>query len=365
MESNILSGGIEEINNIKEAIQDLNGFKDKNDILNSEELKIEKNIKLKEKAIFEEILSTTKKRKEEIEATYNDQIEKVRVRMKKIRNKKEKSKHKKVLERIEIETADLKEEHRRFELDNKDILKQNKIPSFCDSQLFFALYFPKGTIDIFIIIMTLTLVLLAIPCTIYFLLFSQESMVYLISIYAATVLLCGGAYMIIDNTVKDKKKEALLKIRHIRDNIQLNNKKRKLVKKHILKDKDESLYGLETFNKELQDSENELNSIIQLKNDALTIFENTTKFVISEEIKGRYQEELSNEKIEYTRIYQEIKQTEERIKYLAMEIANKYEVYLGKEFMSVDKLDLIADIIKNRNASTISEAIALYKEGAY
>jgi hypothetical protein len=365
MESNILSGGLDEINKIKEAIIVLNGYKDKNDTLNSDEIKIEKSIKLKEKAISDEILSTTKKRKEEIDATYNDQIEKIRIRIKKIRGKKEKSKHKKVLERIETETAELREEHRQLVLDNKSIIKQNKIPSFCNSKLFFSLYLPKGTVDIFIIIMTLALILLVIPCVIYFLLLPEENMIYLISIYATTVLICGGTYMIIDNTIKDKKKEALLRIRTTRDSISMNKKKRNLVKRRILKDKDESLYGLENFNKELQELENELNSVIQLKNDALMIFENTTRFVISEEIKGRYQEELSNEKMEYTKIYQEIKQTEDLIKNLAMEIANKYEVYLGKEFMSLDKLDRLSVIIKDRNVSTISEAIALFKEETY
>ncbi len=365
MESNILSGGLEDLNGIKGIILELNSYKDKNDILVTEESKLEKTIKNKEKAITDEIAGTIKKRKDEIEATYNDQIEKTRARMKKIRSKKEKSRSAKVTERIETETIQLSEEYRQLVLESKAIFKQNKIPAFYNSRLFYALFMPKGIGDIAIIIMTLIVILIVIPCTVYFYILPEENMIYLILVYFITVIFFGGIYMRIDNNTKEKHIDSFKKVYRIRCQIHENKRRRNKIKISILSDKDESQYGLENFNQELSELDQELKSITEQKKEAMVAFENTTRFVIGEEIKLRNQEELAAQKKEYGEVYVEIKETEEKIKALSMEIANVYEAYLGKEFMSVEKLNILADIITDNNLKTISEAIAFYKEGNY
>ncbi len=362
MEGNILSGGVDELNTVKESLLKLNVYKENNDVLVTEETKLEKNIQSKEKAISDEIISTTKKRKDEIDAAYNEQIDKTRTRIKKIRSKKEKSKNQKVSERIELETADLREEHRQLLAESKSIFKQNQVPSFCNTKLYYALFLPKGMGDIIIICLTLLLTLLAIPSGIYFLLLPDKEMIYLVLIYFITVVFFGGTYMLIDNNTKDKHRDSINRVRVIRNNIVNNKKKRNQIRKRILKDRDESPYGLEKFNQELQELDNEINSITEQKKDALAIFENTTRFVIGEEIKVRNQEELTVLKKEYDRVYAEIKKMEENIKLLSMGIASNYEAYLGKEFMSVEKLDLLADLMTSNNLTTISEAVAFYKQ---
>ena len=60
MESNILSGGLEDLNGLKNILLELDGFKDNNDALVTEEEKLEKAIKFKEKAIADEIAATSK-----------------------------------------------------------------------------------------------------------------------------------------------------------------------------------------------------------------------------------------------------------------------------------------------------------------
>ncbi len=365
MEGNILSGGLDDLNGLKNILLDLDGYMDSNDALASEESKLEKTIKNKEKAIADEIINTTKKRKDEIEATYNEQIEKTRARIKKIHDKKEKSKSAKISERIEAETSQLKEEYRQMLLESKAILKQNKVPSFCNSRLFYALFLPRGMGDMVIIIITLIIILLIIPCIFYFYVIPEEKMVYLILIYFITVIFFGGLYMLIDNNIKDKHMEAIKRIYGLRSQNFDNKKKRDKIRKSILKDKDESRYGLDNFNQELSELNNELKSITEQKNEALSAFENTTRFVIGEEIKARSQDELNALKKKYGEVYVEIKEAEDKIKNLSMEIANNYEVYLGKEFMSVDKIIILIDIMTDNNLKTISEAMSYYKEGDY
>ncbi|WMJ85518.1 hypothetical protein [Anaerocolumna sp. MB42-C2] len=365
MESNILSGGLEDINKLKDTLTELNDYIDRNDALAAEESRLEKTIKNKEKAITEEIAGTTKKRKDEIEATYDDQLEKTRLRAKKIRNKKEKSKSVKISERIEAETAQLKEEYRQMVLETKAVLKQKKVPAFCNTKLFYSLFLPTGMGDLAVIILSLIIILLIIPCFFYFYVIPDEKMIYLILIYFITVIFFGGAYMLIDNNVKDKHMQTIKRIYSIRVQISDNKKKREKIRKRILKDKDESQYGLDNFDQELSELDNELKFIMDQKKEALNTFENNTRYVISDEIKARSQEELNTLKKEYGEVYVKIKDTEEKIKVLSMEIANKYEAYLGKEFMSVEKLNILSDIIMENDLKTISEALGYYKEGNY
>jgi hypothetical protein len=362
VDGNILSGGIDILHSIKEKVIELNNNREKRENLLVAETKLEKAIQNKEKALADEIVSTTKKRKEEIESTFNSQIDSVRSRMKKIRGKKEKSKSAKIKERIVLETADLRQEQKQMVKESKDIFKQERIPFFCNSRLFYALYMPKGIGDFFIICLTLLITLLGIPSLIYFVILPEEKLIYLLIIYLLTVILFGLPYMLIENNIKDKHIEAIRKVRTIRSDILVNKKKQNKIKKKILKDQDESQYGLDKFNNELQESEKEISSIAEKKQEALTLFENTTRFVIGEEIKLRYQEEIKTLKQEYDSTYNEIRMLEENIKNMTMELSSDYEVYLGKEFMSAERLDKLAELMSANNLSTISEAITLYSQ---
>ena len=365
MDTNILSSGIEVLISIKEKIVELNSYKEKKNSLLMAEDKLEKGIKNREKALSDEIASTTKKRKEEIEATFQSQIEQVRSRMRKIRNKKEKSKSKKVKERIELETADLREQQKQLVNESKAVFKQDKVPALCNSRLFYALYMPKGMGDYLIILLALLIVLLGIPSLIYFVLIPTEKLIYLLLIYILTVIIFGGPYMLIENNIKDRHLEAIQKVRVIRSQIQNNKKQQIKIKKRIVKDKDESKYGLDKFNDELHELEQEINSINEKKQESLSVFENTTKFVISEEIKLRYQDELNSLKQEYEKTYHEVRVLEDQIKNLTMEISSKYESYIGKEFMSVDRLDKLIDFMRTNQIGTVSEAIAMYSQGQH
>lgn len=362
MEDNILSGGIQELQTVKATLLELNGYKENNHILSAEEKKLEKNIQNKEKAINDEILSTIKKRKEEIEITFNDQVDKTRSRIKKVRNKKEKSKNVKISERITVETAELREDYSKLKLEAKTVFKQNQVPSFCNTRLYYALYLPKGFGDIVIIGIMLLLVLIFIPCAVYFLFLQEKGMIYLALDYVVTVVLFGGLYMLVDNNTKDKHAKTLLKVREIRSYLAKNKKEQNNIRKQILRDKDESSYGLEKYNEELQELENEINTILEQRKDALEIFENTTRFVIGEEIKARYQEELTALKEEYDRVSIELKKTEGYITTISMEIARNYEAYMGKEFIQIDKLEQLEEQMKLNNLLTISDAIALLKQ---
>ena len=46
-----------------------------------------------------------------------------------------------------------------------------------------------------------------------------------------------------------------------------------------------------------------------------------------------------------------------------MYMTNTYEAYLGREFLNAEKIDGLKSLIESGEASNISEAIELYKNG--
>ncbi|MBH1941120.1 hypothetical protein I5677_09475 [Mobilitalea sibirica] len=360
--NNLLSGGVEVLNEIKDNLLELHGNQTKYDSLMSDEEKLDKSIRNMEKSISDEILDTTKNRRQEIEETFDKQIDKIKAKIRKTKEKRDKRKSSKVSERIHAETADLREENNQLNLDAKTIFKQKHVPSWCNTRLYYALYYPKGLGDLFIIVTTLLITLFIIPCGIYFFILPEEKIFYLILTYIATVLFFGGIYLITGNRTKEKHREEILQVKGLRSQIRVNHKKMAVIKRNILKDRDESSYGLENFDEELNRLDREAADIANQKKEALLLFDNTTSQVIATEIKSRYEEKLSGLKEEYKQVSDEAGKADDRIKALTIKIASVYEPFIGKDLMTLDRLDSLINIIQAGSANNISEAIAFHKQ---
>lgn len=357
---NLLAGGIETLNEIKENLLELQGYKEKNASLIAEEKKLEKSIENLEKQLAEEIQTTTRKRRQEIEDTFDKQISKTRARMRKIKDKRDKKKSKKVFLRIEEETAELRAENNRLRLEAKTLFKQNRVPSLCNTKLYYALYSPKCFTDFLVILLTLLIVLVLIPCGIYYFALPQK-MIYLIITYIATVLVFGMLY-VIGNRIKEKHLDQIAQVKGIRSSIRVNKKKIAVIKNNIRKDRDESSYGLENYDAELQELEREEADISNQKKEALATFDHTTVKVIAAEIEGIYAERLNAIRQEYDNTAAEVKRTEEKIKALTLKVASEYEPYIGKDLMTLDRLESLSNILLAGTAQTISEAITFYRQ---
>jgi len=362
-DSNLLSGKVDTLNEIKENLLELHGYQSNYETLILEENNLEKSVQNLEKDLAEEVQTTIKKRRQEIEDTFDKQIEKTRAKIKKTKEKRDKRKNTKISERIGVETATLKEENSGLKQESKDIFKQKHVPSFCNTKLYYALFSPRGIADLFIILCTLLITLFAIPCGIYFFLLPKEKTEYLIIIYIITFLLFGGLYVLIGNHTKDKHLAEIKQVKGIRDKIRVNNKKVAIIKKNIRRDRDESAYGLENFDEELAKLEKETLGFTEHKKDALSVFDNSTSQVIATEIKGRYEDKLTNSKSEYEKVRVEVVKAEDKIKLLTIKVASEYEPLIGKDLMTLDRLDALINIIQAGSADTISEAITFYKQG--
>ncbi len=360
--NNVLSGSVDMLNEIKENLLELHGYQAKYDNLVMEEQKLEKSIQTIEKAVSEEAAATTRKRRQEIEETFDKQIDRTKARIKKIRDKRDKRKDRKVSERIQEETADLREENNRLKLETKTIFKQKHVPSYCNTGLYYALYFPRHFGDLPVILGTLFITLFLIPCGIYFLVLPEERILYLILIYIASVIFFGGIYLMLGSHTKDKHPEAMRQVGGVRDHIRANHKKMNIIKRNIRKDRDESSYGLENFDEELARLGQEEADIADQKKEALLTFDNTTSQVIASEIIGRQEEKLNSLRTEYESACGESSRAEDKIKALTIKIASEYEPFIGKDLMLLDRLEALINIIQAGNASNISEAVAFYRQ---
>lgn len=356
MEGNVLLAGIEELNTAKEMLLELNGCRLKKEEQEKEEARLEKAVEGKEKAMNDEIAATAKRRKSEIEASYDAQIDTVRAREKKIKAKKEKQKGMKVSERIEAETAELRDKNRQLKNDGKAVMQTERVPRFCNTTLFYAWFMPRSLKEILILLLTVLAVFGALPCLIYLFL-PEKKPLYLVLIYLAVIVVFGGLYLVAVNRIKEKHLDALRRMRGLRNQTHLGKKQIKQVARGIRKDKDESAYGLENFDEELAEAAKELERIVKEKTGALETFERETRLIVAEEIKKNYEEELAALRQEHETAYRGQKQAEERVKELSLELSGRYESVLGKEKMTVAEIDRLISYIQEGRAANISEAL--------
>lgn len=363
MENAILHAGIEELNTIKEYVLELTGYQERNAELLKEEARLDKLIFGKEQDMNDEMETTLKKRKAELVSAYENQLGTLHARNKKVKAKKEKDKGVKMTERIEEETAELRDKNKELALEMKAKLKSDKTPAICNTTLFYSFFMPKSLKEIAIFILGLLVVFLAIPFGIYFPFFAKKfGEIALAVIYIVMILIVGSVYLAINNKVKEKHLDTIRAVRGVRNQYLRNKKSIRDIQRGIQKDEDESGYGLEQYDDELAEIDAERQRINEEEKDALSAFETVTAPQIKAEIKGRFEEELTALKEKQKETATEQKNVEEKVKELSLMVSKQYEAYLGKEMLTVQKLDKLISHIKNGEAANIGEALALEKK---
>lgn len=362
MDNAILHGGIDELTTIKEQVMELSGYQEKNAELVKEESRLEKLIDSKSKDLNDEITTTLKKRKSELASTYENQLANLNARNKKIKAKKEKDKGAKITERIEEETAELRDKNKALALEIKTKLKSDKTPRLCNTTLFYAFFMPRTLIEFVVFLLGLLLVFLVIPFGIYLLFFAEKfGELALAIIYVIMILLVGGLYLTINNRVKEKHLETIREVRVLRNQYLRNAKSVKEIQKGIKNDSDESVYGLEQYDDELNEITSEIQRVTEEEKEALNEFETVTTPQIKTEINSRYESELTALREKQKETDAEQKKTEEKVKELSLMMSKQYEAYLGKEMLTVAKLDKLIARISKGEAANIGEALALEK----
>ena len=96
------------------------------------------------RAVTDAVNQTVRKRLEEISSSYDKEIAKGQDRLKKARAKREKAKSRGMKERIAEETSELREHNRDLKVQMRTLFQKERVPSFCNSTFYYALYYPGG-----------------------------------------------------------------------------------------------------------------------------------------------------------------------------------------------------------------------------
>ena len=333
----------------KGALAQLEAERAKSLRLQSEEKRLTRALASEKKAVEDEIASTVRKRKDEIALSYDREISKTQDKLKKARVRREKAKNQGVKERINNETAQLREENRQLKLQNSTTFRQNGIPGICNTKFYYALYFTKGIKEILIFLLTFLICFLALPCGIY-LLIPKRAPWMLIVIYVAVILVLCGIYIMINNRTKVNHLEIMRDARKNRDMIEANKRKIRVIIKAIEKDKNESVYNLGKIDKVIKKIEKDLYQHANPKQEALE------------------QEIVENNRMKLETLAGQLKQVTTASREMGSSLQKKtiaftdeYGPYIGQEFMNQDKLDKLIDILNQGMASSLTEAQQIYK----
>ena len=263
-----------------------------------------------------------------------------------------------VKERITAETASLRAQNEDLADQINEAFIHENISKVFNSQLFISVFNPKKLLDYVIDIAIILILYVAVPVALFLLPMIPQwiLLVYcmVITVVSIVVIKC------IFRKVVLKHAETIMAAQNTRIQITDNKKRIKKIEKNIRKDKNEDMYGLESFDSDINALHDDIARIEEEKSSALEEFEKNTKADIISEINERYADKISNMENELNKKKKEYDELDDLVKKQRIYISSNYEAYLGKEFINVDKLSELNSIMKSDSADTIAQALAVY-----
>ncbi|MCD8084071.1 MAG: hypothetical protein LUE86_11325 [Clostridiales bacterium] len=345
----------------REALDDLSVAEERLAQQEQDEKRLSKSLEAEKKTVTDLSAQTVKKRREEINASYDAEIGKAQDELKKIRSRREKAKNKGMKERIKEETAELHAHNDELRANMKTEFRRNHVPFFCRNRLYYSMYFPRWMKEYLVLLLYVLVAFLAIPWGIYYLLIPERQTLYLIVIYLIDIIVFGGIYIGIGNHTKMQYMEPLKKGRQYLDEIHANNRKIRVISSTIRKDRNESFYNLEKYDDEIARLSQELADTSAQKKDALNTFESVTKNILQDEIEMSHKEKIDGLQTELSDVQEQLKSTTAEVKQKRLSVQDQYGSHLGREFMDSMKLAELETIIREGRALNISDAIEVYR----
>lgn len=359
---NLLSSGVDYLKEALKVLNELENANSESEQLNKALKEMDKEIYLEEKSLKDEIDSTIKARKEDITVSFDKSIRKDQEKIRKIRSERDKAKSKGIAGRIEVETTDIREENSQIQNEIRIIIKEKNLPRFCAHRLYYIIFYPKNIVECLVFFLGFVICLFAVPYSLYTLLPTQNPFWMLVISF-----ICNFIYFMIYQTIntitKIKKWDAICRIRALYEKLTANHKKIKAIRNAILKDKDEKEYNLEGFDKQIEELEKEIKTSLKEKQEALTVFETSTQKILTEEIQVRYRPKIDTIQKEQEQTALKLKEADDIAKEIQKHLTSEYEALLGKEYVNYNAVCDMIQVMEEGRASTVAEALALYKEG--
>lgn len=331
--------------------------------------KLGKGIASEEKSISDEIASTIKKRRQEIEDTYDDRLDDNRARKRKVAVKRGKKKSERVNARIEDETKHISRDTREINAELKLLFKKNRVPGMCASRLYYIMFMPKGVDEMLLFVLSNLIYFLGIPSV--FMLIIKNAVLdkkqninmafWCMLVLAVFIIVQLIIYFVVSNSTKNRHRDVIVQGRSLHDKIKANKRQADAIKESINKDKDETSYNLGAFDEKLASLDEEADAIEKEKQEAIRVFEDETTRLITDEINGRRLQVLEDMNKERAQLEDKIAQREKDYSDKVLEITNQYAAYIGEDMCKEERLSDLISIMEEGQAETVSEAISAYR----
>lgn len=357
--ANILYGNIDDLKNVQGALMAQSSLRSQIQQENTKKLNLSKDIEAEEKLLKDTIDATVKKRREQVVSNFDKEMSRVQDRLKNTRNDRAKAKNKGVEARIKEETAEIIQENKNLKDEIRTIFRQKGVWKYFDNKLTYILYYPKTAKEKIIFLLLAVVGLIVIPTLAVWLTnaFWLLRVLEYILIAAIFVVL----YIVGYKYARVEYKEAFAETKVQRITMLKNESKIKRIIKSIKKDKDDERYGLESFDDEIKELEQQIGDIVSRKNNALNDFEKTTKADIEEEITARDIGKIEKLKKEQNETVIRLKELEEQQKNVTIDISTNYTAYIGEENMNTERIEKMMVLLADGRAKTIGDAINILK----
>ena len=358
-EQNILNGGLDELNNIREALEKRDSLKEEIENVIIRTGKLEGEVSSAEKETQDTVDYTVRKRMSEVASSFDKELGEEKGKLRAARGKRDKAKSKGIRQRIDEETEELRKNVRELNTEIKTEFKAKGVPSFCNTGYYYSMYCPNCVHDWIVLVLTALICVVAVPVILY----NVPDWFWLWRLLAsfAAAAFFVAVYITVWLSSKDRFKSTIIEMRGKRDAIKINKKEIRKIKKSIKRDKDESKYNLDKFDAEINEIEQRIKVTAENKRQALEEFENKTKPAIISEIVGRNSESIEEMHKEIEELTAKRRELEAKQKEMSYQITSSYEAFLGTEYMDPNRIDELKGIIQSGNASTIIEAVNYIK----
>ena len=323
------------------ALEELSTFTEQGTQLRGQLEKMEKDLDAEERAVRTAVDSAAADRRGDLEKSFDDEITTLQQRLDRERASRDRAKTQGMEERIR---------------------QAQKVPFFCQTNFFYAMYFPRTFREIFTFLLMFVIFFAAIPLGTWYFLLPERKTLYLVLIYLGVIVVFGGLYLGIGNMTKGKYLPALKEAMNYRRQMRLNGKKIRVITSSIRAERDDKVYHLESYDREIADIEHDLGEITARKKEALSNFEKETRKVIEDEISAQSREKIARLKEDIAELRGRVNYTEKVIKDRKIDIADRYESYVGRDFMTKERLKELESILAGGEAANISEAREVYYE---
>ena len=344
------------------ALLELEEWKAAREGWEAEEKRSEKTLSEERRIVTDNVHSTIKKRREEIAETYTNEIRNEMEKIKKEKSKRAKAKEQGIRARMTEETAHLVAENAGLKTQSRELFRKNGVPSFCNTLFYYALYFPRGMKEILILSAMVLLWVLVLPSVIFLVIPNAPSWLFVVLVVVFVVLWLAF-YIGFGNKTKIPYFSTLKEGRRIRSQIYSNQRRIKRIKKSIRKDHNEDVYNLAQYDRTIVELEEEIRSLKQKQEEALKVFDEQTDPLIRKEIEENSAGRLSNLEQNLEEVRKKRADAEAQVKARTISCAEEYEAYIGKEFMTKERLDSLISIFQTQSPANLTEAEDIYRTG--